>query len=79
MTEFDFAWATREIVRLANEVCDGRIISVLEGGYDVRGGCTSPFALSVLSHVASLTEAFYMEGGRDRWEKEVKAEGRSEK
>jgi len=29
----DFAWLTREINRVANVCCDGRVVSVLEGGY----------------------------------------------
>lgn len=33
MTE-DFAWLTRMLMRVADECCDGRIVSVLEGGYN---------------------------------------------
>ena len=29
----DFAWATTEISKIADMCCDGRVISVLEGGY----------------------------------------------
>lgn len=29
----DFAWATAEIVKVADLCCEGRVISVLEGGY----------------------------------------------
>ncbi len=32
----DFAWATRELMRIADQVCDGRIVSCLEGGYDLH-------------------------------------------
>ena len=32
----DFAWATRELMRIADMVCDGRIVSCLEGGYDLH-------------------------------------------
>jgi acetoin utilization deacetylase AcuC-like enzyme len=46
LCEEDYAWITKEIVKIADEVCHGRIISVLEGGYalDTLGGC-------VLAHV----------------------------
>lgn len=36
LTEADFAYATAEIVKVANAVCGGRVISVLEGGYNVQ-------------------------------------------
>ena len=79
LTEFDFAWATREIVGIANEMCEGRVISVLEGGYNVLGGGCSPFALSVRSHVEELTRNFYEKGEKERWEKEVGEKEGSEK
>ncbi|MDK9720903.1 MAG: histone deacetylase family protein [Rhodospirillales bacterium] len=31
----DFGWATREILAVAGRVCDHRVVSVLEGGYDL--------------------------------------------
>ncbi|OIJ42287.1 histone deacetylase family protein [Massilia timonae] len=33
----DFAWITREVMAIAAEVCEGRIVSILEGGYSVEG------------------------------------------
>ncbi|MBY8974714.1 histone deacetylase family protein [Rhodobacteraceae bacterium NNCM2] len=33
----DFAWVTREICAVAAECCDGRVVSTLEGGYDLDG------------------------------------------
>ena len=57
---------------IANEVCEGRVISVLEGGYNVLGGGSSPFALSVRSHVEGLTRNFYGKGEKERWEREVR-------
>jgi acetoin utilization deacetylase AcuC-like enzyme len=45
----DFAWATRAIVSVANKHSGGRIVSSLEGGYDLRG-----LADSVLAHVGAL-------------------------
>lgn len=47
----DFAWITRELVKIAEEVCDGRIVSTLEGGYDLQG-----LGDSVAAHVAELAE-----------------------
>ena len=35
LTEEDFAWATREICALAAQHCAGRVVSTLEGGYDL--------------------------------------------
>jgi len=31
----DYAWVSREIVRFADEACEGRIVSALEGGYHI--------------------------------------------
>jgi len=33
----DFAWITREVMEIAGEVCEGRIVSILEGGYSTEG------------------------------------------
>lgn len=40
----DFAWITREVIGIANEVCQGRVVSILEGGYSgegLAGGCAA--------------------------------------
>ena len=39
----DFAWVTRELCRLANAHCGGRVVSTLEGGYDLDAlaGCVA--------------------------------------
>ena len=47
----DFAWVTRELVRVAEGVCDGRIVSTLEGGYDLQG-----LGGGVLAHVTELED-----------------------
>lgn len=47
----DFAWATEEILSLADKHCDGRVVSTLEGGYDLDG-----LATSVAAHVGVLME-----------------------
>jgi acetoin utilization deacetylase AcuC-like enzyme len=45
----DFAWITRKLVDIAGELCDGRIVSSLEGGYDLDALSTS-----VSAHVTEL-------------------------
>jgi len=61
MVEEDYEWLTSELVKVANSCCNGRIVSVLEGGYKIHGGIVSPFARSVASHVRALVD-----GGRSR-------------
>ena len=34
-TEHDYQWMTEDIVRVANDHCSGKIVSVLEGGYNL--------------------------------------------
>lgn len=31
----DYAWVTEQLLAVADEVCDGRVVSLLEGGYDL--------------------------------------------
>ncbi|GIX64787.1 histone deacetylase [Babesia caballi] len=52
--EKDFFWATERLVAVANSICNGRVVSVLEGGYNTRLDTLSPFARSVLEHVRAL-------------------------
>lgn len=33
LTPDDFAWATQEVMKIADICCNGRVVSVLEGGY----------------------------------------------
>jgi hypothetical protein len=61
MVEDDYEWVTEQLVKVANSCCNGRVVSVLEGGYKVHGGIVSPFARSVASHVRALVD-----GGRSR-------------
>lgn len=49
--ESDFVWLTREICALADGYCEGRVVSVLEGGYDLTA-----LAASVRAHVMELME-----------------------
>ncbi len=45
----DFGWITHELVALANQHCGGRIVSMLEGGYDLTA-----LAESSVAHVGAL-------------------------
>ena len=47
----DFAWATRAIVSVANRHAKGRVVSSLEGGYDLEA-----LGRSALAHVGALGE-----------------------
>ena len=49
MTADDFAWVTRELMKSAETNCQGRLVAVLEGGYDLQG-----LADSVSAHVGEL-------------------------
>ncbi|MCV7028801.1 histone deacetylase family protein [Mycobacterium sherrisii] len=49
MTADDFGWVTRELLNAAEKHCDGRLVAILEGGYDLRG-----LADSVVAHVGEL-------------------------
>jgi acetoin utilization deacetylase AcuC-like enzyme len=47
----DFAWATREICDCAAELCAGRVVSSLEGGYDLAA-----LARASAAHVSAMME-----------------------
>jgi len=48
----DFAWITAELCALAEEMCGGRVVSTLEGGYDLNA-----LAVSARAHVEELMKA----------------------
>ncbi len=48
----DFAWITAELCKIADEVCEGRIVSTLEGGYDLNA-----LAEATRAHVEELMKA----------------------
>ncbi|WP_439599009.1 histone deacetylase family protein [Falsiroseomonas sp.] len=50
--EADFAWLTAELCALADRHCGGRLVSLLEGGYDLEA-----LALSTAAHVRTLMRA----------------------
>ncbi|MFN7111394.1 MAG: histone deacetylase family protein [Brevundimonas sp.] len=47
----DFAWATRAVLEVARRTCSGKVVSALEGGYDLEG-----LGRSAVAHVAALGE-----------------------
>lgn len=49
LVEEDYAWATRELMSLAQEFCSGRLVSTLEGGYNLDA-----LAASAKAHVLAL-------------------------
>jgi acetoin utilization deacetylase AcuC-like enzyme len=49
LTEADFVWATKQLMDIADRSCGGRVVSLLEGGYDLQG-----LSRSVAAHVETL-------------------------
>jgi acetoin utilization deacetylase AcuC-like enzyme len=49
LTEDDFDWATGQVMARADRHASGRLVSLLEGGYDLQG-----LAFSVAAHVGRL-------------------------
>jgi acetoin utilization deacetylase AcuC-like enzyme len=45
----DFDWITRELMKIADATCGGRIVSILEGGYSMEG-----LATGTAAHVRAL-------------------------
>ena len=52
LIEEDYAWATDRLVEVADMHAGGRIVSVMEGGYDLQA-----LAASAAAHVGRLLEA----------------------
>jgi acetoin utilization deacetylase AcuC-like enzyme len=48
----DFAWLTAELCKIADELCQGRVVSTLEGGYDLNA-----LSASARAHVEELIKA----------------------
>ena len=48
----DFAWATERVMAIAAQCCGSRVVSLLEGGYDLEG-----LSSSVAAHVKTLMQA----------------------
>ena len=51
LTEADYRWITQELVKVANTHADGRIVSMLEGGYD-----QGSLARSVVAHLKAFLD-----------------------
>ena len=52
LQDSDFRWITEQLMAVADDCCGGRIVSVLEGGYDL-----SALAASTAAHVRALMTA----------------------
>ncbi len=52
LIEDDYTWITQELVEIADKQCQGRVVSMLEGGYDLKA-----LARSVGVHVRTLMVA----------------------
>ncbi len=51
MVEADYAWITDQLVTMADQTASGRIVSMLEGGYEL-----SALGRSVVAHVRALSK-----------------------
>jgi acetoin utilization deacetylase AcuC-like enzyme len=49
LVEDDFAWVTKRLMEVADKTAQGRVVSLLEGGYDLQG-----LAQSTAAHVTAL-------------------------
>jgi acetoin utilization deacetylase AcuC-like enzyme len=49
LVEDDYEWATTELMKVADACCQGRVVSALEGGYDLHA-----LAASAAAHVRAL-------------------------
>jgi acetoin utilization deacetylase AcuC-like enzyme len=49
LIEADFVWATQKVMDVADHCADGRVVSLLEGGYDLEA-----LASSAAAHVTAL-------------------------
>lgn len=48
----DFAWVTEELVKIAEECCQGRVLSALEGGYNLNA-----LRSGVAAHLQALSQS----------------------
>ena len=52
LVEGDYAWITEQLMEKARRHCGGKVVSLLEGGYDLEG-----LSKSVAAHVGTLMGA----------------------
>jgi len=72
LLEEDFEWLTEQIIKVSNKCCDGRVVTVLEGGRQAEGWSASVLARSVASHCRAIINTKPSE----RWDAEkAKNEG----
>ena len=60
LQENDFGYIAEQIQFVANKFCQGRLVAVLEGGYNANTGIISPFAQSAFAFVRHLNIAVNM-------------------
>ncbi|KAF4317164.1 hypothetical protein BBO99_00002634 [Phytophthora kernoviae] len=65
LLEQDYEWLVGHVKQIANTCCNGRLISVLEGGYNFHGRMVSPFARSVAAHTRALINP-----AQEQWDEE---------
>jgi acetoin utilization deacetylase AcuC-like enzyme len=51
LVEADYAWMTQQVMAIAKQYAKGRIVSCLEGGYNL-----SALGRSVVAHIKALAE-----------------------
>jgi acetoin utilization deacetylase AcuC-like enzyme len=51
LVEDDYVWITKRLKEIANEYAQGRIVSCLEGGYNL-----SALGRSVVAHIKALAD-----------------------
>ena len=51
LVEADYAWITEQLVDVAERHCQGRIVSTLEGGYNL-----SALGRRVVAHIRALAK-----------------------
>ncbi len=54
LVEDDFAWITGQVMRIADRCAQGRIVSTLEGGYELEA-----LGRSVVAHIQALSKSHY--------------------
>ena len=79
LQEYDYAFITEQLQYVANKFCKGRLVSVLEGGYNVKTGIVSSFAQSVMTHARFLNIAINKEDLGDVMLTKIKREREYEK
>ena len=74
MTESDYAWITDQLVMLAERTAQGRIVSVLEGGYNLSALGRSAVALQLDTGEVDAFPAFATRlrtALHDTWQRET--------